>query len=75
MSIRWTSNPTAWQSMQAWHERQATFRQDFEANASAIGDSLTAAATNQIAGTATLTMQVVQKRLQQQIAKLINKTA
>ncbi len=66
---------TGWRSVQAWYDRQAAFRQDFEANASAIGDSLTAAATNQITGTATLTMQVVQKRLQQQIAKLINKTA
>ena len=73
MSIKWIQNATAWQSVQAWRERQAAFRQDFEANAQAINESVTAAHTNQITGTATLISQIVQKRLQQQLANLVNK--
>lgn len=60
----WVRTPSAYQSLQAWHQRQASFRQDFEANQSAAMSAFGDAMSNQISQSGTISAQIALDRIQ-----------
>ena len=62
----WVTNPTVWQSNQAWRARQQQLRGDFESASSAASSALASASLNQVTGLGSIAAQIANKRIQQQ---------
>jgi hypothetical protein len=74
--FNWVRNPTAWQSAQAWRERQQSARENFEATNSGANSAFASAATAFVSGMGDITTQVAVKRIQaERAAKAFNTLA
>jgi hypothetical protein len=55
--FNWLRRPTAWEHAQAWRERRAAMREDFESINAAVSERLFAAQTTLSTGMASLAVQ------------------
>ena len=74
--FNWLRSPSAWQSSQAWRERQQAARENFEATNSGASSAFASAATAFVSGMGDITTQVAIKRIQaERAAKAFNTLA
>jgi hypothetical protein len=74
--FNWVSNVTAWQSAQAWRERQQSARENFEAANSSASSAFFGAATDFVSGMGDITAKIAVKRIQaERAAKALNTLA
>jgi len=74
--FNWLRSPSAWQSAQAWRERQQGARENFEATNSGASSAFASAATAFVSGMGDITTQVAIKRIQaERTAKSLNMLA
>jgi hypothetical protein len=64
--FNWLRSPSAWQSTQAWRERQQAARENFEAANSAASSTFAAASTNLVTGLGSIAATIAAQRAQQQ---------
>jgi len=74
--FNWVQSPSAWQSAQAWRERQQALRENFEASNSSANSAFFGAATDLVTGMGDITAKIAAKRIQaERAAKALNTLA
>jgi hypothetical protein len=74
--LNWVRSPSAWQANQAWRERQAAARENFEAASSSANSAFANANINLVAGLGQIAATVASRRMQnERIAKVLNSLA